>query len=370
MVGVRSISDSAKSPGSQTQPAQERTSSYEGDAHRLRNGLIWTVALGVMFLAIGFAVPDLRSVLGRVADAHAGWLVLAVALELASCLCYVAVVRLVLPNGPAREVRRLAWAEQAFGAVVPVGGAGGLAVGAWAMRAWGISWSRIVNRSAVIFLLTSFYNGVMLALAGLAVWAGIGSHHTGLLYGLLPALFAGAVIGFFVVMPFLARRVGPEPGRIGSGIKRLASWVRDTEAAGLQPNWRALAAIGYLLFDIAALWACLRAVGASAPVFAIVLGYQIGYLANLVPVPGGIGVLEGGLLGALLLYGLPAAPTAAAVVIYHAIVLWVPTIGGTFSFVALRKTVAARSAQLDSPAPDQRPSSLAAPTSARRELAA
>jgi hypothetical protein len=52
-------------------------------------------------------------------------------------------------------------------------------------------------------------------------------------------------------------------------------------------------------------------------------------------------VLEGGLLGALLLYGLPAVPTAAAVVLYHAIALWVPTIGGTFGFVRLRRTVAA-----------------------------
>ena len=43
-----------------------------------------------------------------------------------------------------------------------------------------------------------------------------------------------------------------------------------------------------------------------------------------------------------MLYGLPAAPAAAAVVMYHAIALWVPTITGTVSFVRLRKTVPAR----------------------------
>jgi hypothetical protein len=47
-----------------------------------------------------------------------GWLVLAVGLEIASCLGYVAVVRLVIRNARAREVRRLAWAEQAFGLYV------------------------------------------------------------------------------------------------------------------------------------------------------------------------------------------------------------------------------------------------------------
>src|SRR5581483_11670998 len=112
------------------------------------------------------------------------------------------------------------------------------------------------------------------------------------------------------------------------------------------PSWRLLGALGYLLFDIAVLWACLRAVGVQAPIFALVLGYQIGYLANLVPIPGGIGALEGGLLAALLLYGLPAAPTAAAVVLYHAIALWVPALGGTYGFARLRRTIAAHRPRL------------------------
>jgi hypothetical protein len=47
-----------------------------------------------------------------------------------------------------------------------------------------------------------------------------------------------------------------------------------------------------------------------------------------------------------VLYGLPAAPTAAAVVLYHAIALWVPTIAGTGNFVALRRSLALRAPQL------------------------
>jgi hypothetical protein len=73
---------------------------------------------------------------------------------------------------------------------------------------------------------------------------------------------------------------------------------------------------------------------------AVVVGYQIGYLANLLPVPGGIGVLDGGLLGALVLYKLPLAPTAAAVVLYHTIALWLPTLGGTLGFILLRRSFA------------------------------
>jgi hypothetical protein len=41
---------------------------------------------------------------------------------------------------------------------------------------------------------------------------------------------------------------------------------------------------------------------------------------------------------------LPAAPTAAAVVLYHAIALWVPAAGGTIGFARLRRSVTARNA--------------------------
>ncbi len=326
-------------------------STADHDAHRLRNGLIWTAILAVLLLALGLAVPDLRGIVHRAADANAGWLILAVALEIASCLGYVVIVRLVLRRAPVREARWLAWAEMAFGAVVPVGGAGGLAVGAWAMRAWGIAWSRIVNRSAVIFLLTSAVNAAVLVLAGLGVWLGIGSDRTGAVFGLLPALPTLVGLAFFVMLPRFSGRLGARAGRFGTAAERMGGWVRDTEAIAFRPEPRLLGAIGYLLFDMAVLWACLRAVGISPPLLAIVVGYQIGYLANLVPIPGGLGVLEGGLLGALLLYGLPAAPTAAAVVLYHAIALWVPTLGGTYGFGRLRRSVSTR-ASLTVVAPD------------------
>ena len=316
----------------------------ERDAHRLRSGLIWTCALGLMLLSVSFAVPDLRSVVERATDAKLGWLAVAVALEIGSCLGYVATVRLVLRRGPAREIRWLAWAETAFGAVVPVGGAGGLVVGAWAMREWGVAWSRIANRSAVIFLLTSAVNAAVLAVGGLGVSLGLGGATTPRWYGLLPAGVALVGLVLFMALPWLTR--GGRASRVRwlrPILTRTAAWVADTEAVAFTPNWRLLGAVGYLVLDIGALWACLWAVGARPPLMAIVVGYQIGYLANLVPVPGGIGVLDGGLLGALVLYGLPPAETAAAIILYHAISLWVPALGGTASFVRLRASVAAGS---------------------------
>jgi uncharacterized membrane protein YbhN (UPF0104 family) len=312
--------------------------------------------LAVLLLGIGLAVPNLRSVLDRIPDASAGWLALAFALEFVSCMGYVGVVRLVLHRGPKQLVRRLAWAEMAFGAVVPVGGAGGLAVGAWAMRAWGAPWSRVANRSAVIFLLTSAVNAAVLGLAGVGVWLGIGTPRSGLLYGLLPGGIALAALAIFLALP----RVHPPErghehavgGRVRSTLHGLGEWVHDTESVAFQLDWRVLGAIAYLLCDIAVLWACFRALGVSPPMLALVVGYQIGYLANLIPVPGGIGVLDGGLFAGLVLYHLPLAQTAAAVIIYHAIALWIPTLGGTIGFVALRRSLADRRSPAELPGAD------------------
>jgi uncharacterized membrane protein YbhN (UPF0104 family) len=332
--------------------AERSTSSAAGDAHRLRNGLIWTAALLLLLLAIGLAVPDLRSVIDRAAEANGWWIALGVGLEIVSCVGYVGVVRLVLHRGPKREVRRLAWAEMAFGAVVPVGGAGGLAVGAWAMRAWGIAWSRIVNRSAVIFLLTSAVNSLVLALAGIVLALGIGAAGLPIQYGILPAVVALGAVAAFAALPRFASRPKTKRtrGKISQALAETGTWVRDTEKAAVTPDWRVLGSVVYLIADIAVLWACLKAVGVAAPVVPLVIGYQVGYMANILPIPGGVGVLEGGLLGALLLYGLPAVPTAAAVVLYHAIALWVPTLGGTVAFARLRRTVAAGDLAVDVPA--------------------
>jgi hypothetical protein len=69
-----------------------------------------------------------------------------------------------------------------------------------------------------------------------------------------------------------------------------------------------------------------------------VLAYQIGYLSNFIPVPGGIGVLDGSMIGMLVLYGLGGTVATAATLAYHAISLWVPAVWGTVAFIVLQRT--------------------------------
>ena len=72
------------------------------------------------------------------------------------------------------------------------------------------------------------------------------------------------------------------------------------------------------------LWAAFHAYGHATAIGVVVMGYLVGSLAGALPIPAGVGVLEGGLIGALVLYGAPAAPAAAAVLLYRGISLSVP----------------------------------------------
>jgi len=103
-------------------------------------------------------------------------------------------------------------------------------------------------------------------------------------------------------------------------------------------NWRLIPTFGFLWFDIAVLIVCFAAIGPVPPVSVIVLAYQIGYLTNLIPVPGGIGVLDAGFIGMFALFDVSPTSAAAATVVYHAISLWIPLMWGTIAFLRLRSS--------------------------------
>lgn len=311
-----------------------------GEAHRLRNGVITLVVLGAMAVALLLAVPGLRGVADRIGRIDGGWLTLAIILELASCIGYALAFQLVFRRAPLRLATRIAFAEMAFGAVLPVGGAGGIAVGAWIAKAKGGSLRRFMQRSAVLFLLTSAINAMTLAAVGVLAVIGVLHVRHPLLLGLLPGAIAVAGILLFLAVPPVARRfAADDERRVVRWLHSTAGVVGDTVTELRSPRWRLIGAIAYLWCDIAVLWACFRAFGAAPPLGALVLAYQLGYVTNIIPIPGGIGVLDGGVTAALILYGIPAGSAAAAVIVYHALVLWIPTLLGTIAFLRLRSTL-------------------------------
>jgi uncharacterized membrane protein YbhN (UPF0104 family) len=296
--------------------------------------------LAVLVVALLLTVPGLHGVVTRLRSANAWLIALAVAVEFASCSGYVLAFQLVFARAPRVFAARVAWAEMAFGSALSVGGAASMAVGYWLLHARGVPTGRIAQRSAVLFLLTSAVNVIVLVLAGVLLGLHVLDGPSNPLLSWLPAGVGVVVFVGFMALGRFAERIAERfegDGRVAKVLAGLASSVRDTERLLVTLNWRMIGPVMYLALDVATLWLCFRALGHSPPIASIVLAYQIGYLANIVPVPGGIGVLDGSLIGTCVLYKISATYATAAVLIYHAISLWVPTVFGTIAFVRARR---------------------------------
>jgi uncharacterized membrane protein YbhN (UPF0104 family) len=337
-----------------TEPQQV---SESDQARRLRNGLVSLAILLALIVGLLLAVPGLHGVGEVVADMSPGWVGAAILLEVLSCLGYVLIFLTVFDRAPIVFGARVALTEMAFGAAVSLGGAGSIAVGAWLLRERGVADGQIAERSAVLFLLTSAINLLTLAATGLALGLGILPGPRNPLLTFLPAGVAITIFLFFLALPRLTERGARArgSGRLATLLAGTATTIRATRRTLLRPDWRLLGAVGYLWFDIGVLWACFHATGHTPPIAVIVLAYQIGYLSNVIPIPGGIGVLDGSLVGMFVLYGIPAAISTAATVVYHAIALWIPAMWGTATFIILRRT-------------RHEPLSLRAPRDVRRRI--
>jgi uncharacterized protein (TIRG00374 family) len=183
---------------------------------------------------------------------------------------------------------------------------------------------------------------------------------------LLPALFGLAVIAFVLSMQMLATPVESFMlRRAGRSHKRAARWWRRASSfphslrAGLRcalvivrgddRSW--LGVIPAWGFDIATLWASFRAFGHSPPAAVLIMGYYVGTLANTLPLPGGIGGVEGGMIGAFVGFGVDGSLAVVAVLAYRTISYWLPLLPEGVGYLQLRHTVGAWREHPSRPAP-------------------
>jgi uncharacterized membrane protein YbhN (UPF0104 family) len=211
-------------------------------------------------------------------------IVVGLALELASCVSFVILFRRSFDRVAARDARLLAWTNMASGALLPGGGVGGLAIGGWLIHLTGAPTHWVIKRSSGLFLLTSAVNGAAVIGAGALLLTGAPGPHDFARAG-LPALLALAATLRVLALPAIARR-RQRPSR---GLDGIVGGIREAQHTAAHPSWRLLGALGYPGFDIAVLWVTLSAVGQPPSIPALVLAYSIGYLANTLPIPGGIG---------------------------------------------------------------------------------
>jgi uncharacterized membrane protein YbhN (UPF0104 family) len=319
----------------------------EAQPRRLRRRALQTVALLGVLVAVVALAPGLGEARRLLGDASPGWLLFAVALEALSCCSYVFLFRPVFCRTMSwRSAWEISWAELGMGSIVPASGAGGLALGAWILRRRGMPLNQIARRSVAFFLLKSGVNFAAVAVIGALFAVGIIGPSQPLWRTALPAVLAAVVI---VAVLAIGRR--EEPAAAPPDAERLSRWWTATrralvggvrEASALLRTGDVgvlLGSFGYWAFDNAVLWATYHAVGASPPISVILMGYLIGQLGGALPIPGGVGGIDLGLVGTLIVYGAPAQATVAAVLAYRLILFWLPLIVGAGAFWSLRRSL-------------------------------
>ena len=152
---------------------------------------------------------------------------------------------------------------------------------------------------------------------------------------IVPAIFGGCVIALFLALTLIpgdvegrlaawqARRGAHRRGRSAARPARHAAGARRRAACAAalavvrSRDPLALGAIAWWAFDIATLWASFKAFGASPAISVVVMAYFVGMFANVLPLPGGIGGVDGGMIGALIAFGVNGPVAVVAVLVYR-----------------------------------------------------
>ena len=71
----------------------------------------------------------------------------------------------------------------------------------------------------------------------------------------------------------------------------------------------------------------------------LVQAFFCGMLGNLLPMPGGVGGVEGGMIASFVAFGVDGGLAVVAVLVYRAFTFWLPLIPGVIAYFQLRKTV-------------------------------
>jgi uncharacterized protein (TIRG00374 family) len=316
---------------------------------------ILAAIVGLYFLVPKFA--GLHQTWGQLEHGNPWWLAVAAGLEILSVASYAVLFRTVF----ARGFPRLSWrasveiplAGIAAIRLLAAAGAGGVAVTVWALRRAGMTPRVIACRIAANYSLQYSLYLLALVVCGLGLWVGVFAGHGPVELTLLPAIFGAVALalgaGMGLVPGDFERRLDSlsrRSGRVGRIAARLAtlpatfgSGVRTAISLVRQHRLGLLGAVGYWGFDIAVLGVSFRAFGSVVPVAVLIMGYFLGTLGSLLPLPGGIGGVEGGMIGAFAAFGVPAGRAVIAVLAYRAISFWLPTLPGIAGYVTLRSTV-------------------------------
>jgi uncharacterized protein (TIRG00374 family) len=294
----------------------------------------------------------------RLHDGDPWWLGVAFAFEICAFGGYVWLFRTVVSRG----VDRIGWKETyqinmaglAATRLFAAAGAGGVVLTAWALRRAGMEARMVACRLAAFLVLLYSVYMTTLIVDGIGLRIGLFEGPAPFAMTVVPAIFAGVVFAIFLAFSFLPHDVENRIEHWAHGSGRIAKWmaravtVPATVASGVRTaisllrarEVGVLGAVTWWAFDIGVLWACFHAFGSDTPALAIiVMAYFVGMLGNTLPMPGGIGGVDGGMIGAFAAFGVPFGYATVAVLVYRGFSFWLPTLPGAIAYLQLRRTV-------------------------------
>jgi len=304
----------------------------------------WLLAAGVVAAVVHAhgAAGDVRAMPAHLGGSRLAWLSVAVAAQIMSLAGSTAAQRLLLAAGGARVPWRalygLVLASTGLARVMPAGPVTG---GAWQVREYR---RRGAGTGAGTWaVLAGGFTTMVVILALLLAGAAIAGTSTLLLLTCAVAVLAAGAAGLTAAPRSalaVSRRLSRHPRRSPT-IARLAAAVaglsRQPTGAGWAAGVLACTAAG-LAADAGVLTACFGLAGLPVPWRGLLFAYAAGQAAGrLVPLPGGLGGMEGGVLGALALTGTPPAAAAAAVIVYRVAGFWALGAAGTTVAAALTR---------------------------------
>ena len=316
------------------------------EVRRLRpsRAVVRAIRVVVGLLVIGVLVVEgvaLAGHSGALADAlaHAnlGLVALALALEVASWLAFAALHRRMLSSGglrvPLPKIASVLLVANALSATLPVGGAVATGYNFTRFRRFGAS----VPLAAWVLLISGLISTAVLGALGLAAASVVGSNRTSSVAAIIAVGVTLTVAGGLYAanqrpeaLVRLGRRGVRALNRINRrppshGFDRVDAFA--AQIVMIRPRRRRdwLAGVGFAavnwIADVACFVMACHAVGISdlAP-RTIVIAYAADAVVGAAPLlPGGIGLVEGALVVALVGGGIPFAAATAAVVIYRGI---------------------------------------------------
>ena len=305
--------------------------------------VVASAAMIAGLVVIAPALADLPDVWSKLMTGHVGWLLFALVLQVASFVGHAILFRAVSIDADGDSSRigfrastEITLAGHAATRLFASAGAGGIALTAWALRKSGMEARDVAARmTTFMVLLYSVYMSALL-FGGLGLYTGVIPGGGSFALTIVPAIFGGAVIALVAS----AQLVKPGESRLRRWLAPVGAGVRDARRLLRRGNAGLVGALMWWAFDIACLWACFEAFGHSPAVGVLVLGYFIGMLANTLPLPGGVGGVDGGMIGAFIAFGVDPASAIVAVLAYRFFAFWLPIAPGAVAFATLRRTVA------------------------------